>query len=169
MFRYNSNKGPRQKAARTFRRVRLLSSVDQSGHSDGQSDSHKDDDSGAEGQTAFQTSPALPPSPTSTAENQIKSQFGMKIQLIYIKRYQHPVSNEQVVTSACPVMLFPLFFFFFFTLELNPSHFLHPPPIAKQLSGFSAFCRGHIDTTRNTSPGVVFLSPVVCAKTFLKA
>ena len=128
MFRYNSNKGPRQKAARTFRRVRLLSSVDQSGHSDGQSDSHKDDDSGAEGQTAFQTSPALPPSPTSTAENQIKSQFGMKIQLIYIKRYQHPVSNEQVVTSACPVMLFPLFFFFFFTLELNPSHFLHPPP-----------------------------------------
>ena len=168
MFRYNSNKGPRQKAARTFRRVRLLSSVDQSGHSDGQSDSHKDDDSGAEGQTAFQTSPALPPSPTSTAENQIKSQFGMKIQLIYIKRYQHPVSNEQVVTSACPVMLFPLFFFFFY-LGIESQSLPTSPPIAKQLSGFSAFCRGHIDTTRNTSPAVVFLSPVVCAKTFLKA
>ena len=138
MFRYNSNKGPRQKAARTFRRVRLLSSVDQSGHSDGQSDSHKDDDSGAEGQTAFQTSPALPPSPTSTAKNQIKSQFGMKIQLIYIKRYQHPVSNEQVVTSACPVMLFPLFFFFFY-LGIESQSLPTSPPLQNNYRDFPLF------------------------------
>ncbi len=63
---------PGRQKTHTFRRVRMLASVDQSGHSDGQSDSHKDDDSGAEGQAAFQTSPTLPPSSIPTGNNNKK-------------------------------------------------------------------------------------------------